>query len=656
MPRSALPGELILRIVASAIKPSPTEDETYTTFGRRIRTLSSVSRAFKMAVQLHLRQHFHTFQVDSELLVRARIVPWLPDPRDAYNVHRAWWQSVTKQNLEEINNIERANAALLHTDFSVVRTLSIDLRISRIHADSGPRLFQRFQVPQWVTATTILTSMVASARSLEELHIRIPPQQDMVTMVETIIANNSRLRRLIVEIDSVNQPLSIYKPTMNLTNMCHDKTPYHKLECFIVRAPTASCNVTSTDVLFHRLHAVKLFALSVAALDTPLPNWQWVRKLLQHTTKLERGDVSVAYRNTSDKTTFLREEPVSLPNLTDLTLDLKDVDTRILLNLEAPKLSYLRIHSPVDIDHWPCVPQDHFPSLFSVNMWCPGSSATRMDVLGVPRSKYAHNLNDYHNYSLHHGNEFLAYIKPYSASQTPSRAPLPTLRHGQNDLTVVEIDEDDEGSDFTDLDSTDSDGLSDADVDGDIDSSFEPSQVNVGISDQDADSLQESDDTAFGSIGGSFDRAPDSSNDPSIMSSSDATGDNSSTSDSDVTGGNSSMSDSDESTDTTLVDNTTRGEATACAQMLSPQNDAPAVSESSSGHSACPGIHGEDGSFPPAQLLQPQGTEAEALATIASQLSVLAAAALSTHRPSILRQRREDDVEEGNPSKRMRTV
>ncbi|KAK0534772.1 hypothetical protein OC834_001752 [Tilletia horrida] len=644
MPIPVLPGELINLIVANAIVPSPTEDESYRTFGRRIRDLSLVSPAFKMAVQLQLRQNFHTFRVDKDSLVRARIVPWLPDPRDAFVIHRTWWAQVAKQELEDVNNIERASAALNQTDFSVVRTLSLDLRISRIHADSGPRMFQRFQVPQWVAVTNILTRMVDTARSLEELHLRIPPQQNMVDMVQTIIANNIRLRSIIVEIDSVNQPNSIYQPKVDLTSLCNDKVVYSQLTCFIIRAPTASCTVTNSAFLFDRLRKVKLFALSVAALDTPLPNWQWVRKFLQHTPDLERCDVSVSYRNASDKTAFLREEPATLSNLTNLILDLKDVDTRILLNLDAPKLSYLRIHSPIDIDHWPCIPQDHFPSLFSVNIWCPGSSATRMDVLGIPRSEYAHNLNDRHNYSLHHGAEFLAYVKPYAASHPgPRTSTVQEHLPGQIDLTAHDdddIDDDDEAdSELSDFDSSDLESLSDVDADGEVDANHV--NAEAGAADHRGDAVQQHHDSVLGSN----------------LSFTNAGDDNSSTSDGDA---------SADSADTTSVDNSLSVSAKVAAdsQRRTPQAGAAAsqltvvtaVGEPSATPIVASTSRSQPNFDPSARMPSGQDVPATSQNGSVPSFDALIAVALSSSASTLNRRRREDDVEDSFPSKRIHTT
>ncbi|KAK0525195.1 hypothetical protein OC835_005689 [Tilletia horrida] len=422
MPPPVLHGELIFKIVSQAIIPEHPDQETYTTYGRRIRELRLVSKAFNMATQLNLRQHSHPFRTDDGPLVRARLIPWLPDPRDISVNHRDWWDRVARQPLEEINNIERANAAAALTDFKVVRTLSLDLRISRVHADNNARLWAKTQVPQWVTASAILTRLCDTARSLEELHLRIPPQQEMVTMVEDIIAKNSNLRSVIIEVDSVNQPYSVFRPVLDLTRVCQEDTPYHKFRRFIIRAPTTKCVIKDSTPFFYRLGDVEEFAISVAELDTPLRNWQWTRKAMQHMPKVQRFDVSVFMRNRDSKDYVLQHDRIDLPNLTDLVLELKDVDSTFLVNVTANKLFNVRINSAVDIDDWATLARNQFPTLFSVNVRCPGSSAMRMDVLGIPRSKYSQNLTDFHNYSVSHSHDFLAYIQPYGRTRTLSSA------------------------------------------------------------------------------------------------------------------------------------------------------------------------------------------------------------------------------------------
>ncbi|KAK0528630.1 hypothetical protein OC835_004586 [Tilletia horrida] len=417
MPVPALPSELILKIVGKALVPEFPDLETYSTYGRRIRELSSVSKTFKMATQLNLNQHFHPFRTDDGPLVRARLIPWLPDPRDVSVTHRDWWDRVARQPLEDIHNIERAHAAVALTDFKTVRTLSLDLRISRVHADNNARLWAKTQVPQWVMATAILTRLSTSAQALEELHLRLPPQQDMIPIVEDIVAKNSNLRSIIIEIDSANQPYSVFRPMIDLSRVCKENTPYRKFSRFIIRAPSTRCIIQDSTPFFYRLGDVEEFALSVAELDTPLRNWQWARKALHNMPKIQRFDVSVFTRNSASKPYAPQHDAVTLPHLTDLVLELKDVDSNFLVKVTADNLLNLRIQSAVDIDDWPCLSRNQLPSLFCVNVRCPGNSAMRMDVLGIPRSKYSQNLSDFHNYSVSHSQDFLAYIQPYGRTR-----------------------------------------------------------------------------------------------------------------------------------------------------------------------------------------------------------------------------------------------
>ncbi|KAK0522135.1 hypothetical protein OC834_006392 [Tilletia horrida] len=495
MPLSALPGELILDIVTKAFKPDNPAAENIATLGLRIKNLSLVSRSFRMATQLYVRQAFQPFYSGNIPLVCARLIPWLPDPRDTAVNHRDWWERVARQPVEEVNLIHRISAALALTDFSTIRVLTLDLRIARPPLQNTARVWARTLVPQWVSCTAILTQLSNKARNLTELHLRIPPQQEMITIVEGIIASNSNLRSVIIEIDSVNQHYSTFRPTLDLTRLCQKDTPYSKFRRFIIRAPTTKCSITDCTPFFYRIGDVNEFAISVADFDAPLQNWQWVRNVLQHTPKIERFDVSVFLRNTLAKSAPFKQDPVTLPHLTDLVLELRDVDSSFFLNVIAEQLFNLRIHSAVDIDSWHCLPRDHLPGLFSVNVMCPGNSAMRMDMLGIPRSKYSQNLTDFHNYTVHHNAQFLAYIQPYgrnrrveSAVGNPTTVPTPTVAPANSSAPTAAVHEpaDLDSPDSVDSTQSDSDTLTSLESESAPDNAGEESDVtgnDAGVGD-----------------------------------------------------------------------------------------------------------------------------------------------------------------------------
>ncbi|CAD6884482.1 unnamed protein product [Tilletia laevis] len=203
---------------------------------------------------------------------------------------------------------------------------------------------------------------------------------------------------------------------MNLDNLTHPDESYSSLKRFIIRAPSVHVVVDKDGPLTKRLRKVEEFGIAVARLSTPVKNWQWALKLMGSTPKLKACEFAVSALKDDASEDLSPIKIAKLPDLTDLLLELNEVDSVMLRMLDAPSLINLRVHSIVNIDHWHPCPLGHFPSLFAVTMWLPGQSAARLDALGIPRSKYYHNLNDTHNYSIFHEDSFTAYIKPYVKS------------------------------------------------------------------------------------------------------------------------------------------------------------------------------------------------------------------------------------------------
>ncbi|KAK0519570.1 hypothetical protein OC842_007407 [Tilletia horrida] len=424
MSLSDLPGEVCYLIAQLALPPQNPGAETYKSYCQRETQVKLISKKFNLAAKMISAQHVHMFSTHRDTVIRARFMGWLPGLEAAPGAHQEYWLKALNCSWATLQNLKDVIKTLPLNDFDKMRTASIDLRIPEVLYEHGGKIFDAAEGPNWIYASKIMTKMLTSCRSLESLHIRIPPQQEFINMVQDLVARNGTLRRLVVEVDSAHQQDAVFRPAIHLANFCRPGMSYKPFERFVIRAPSASLIINNDVDMCFRLLNVQEFGIAVHSLTTTCPNWQWVIKFLHATPSLRRCEISVFRQDLAHGPPYdLTSTPVSLPHLTDFILQMRSGVHLVLRSMQAPLLMYLRIDTDVDIDDWVFCPLGHFPSIFAVNIRCPGQSAARLDALGIPRSKYYHNLDDRHNYSVYHRLEFLAYIKPYAGRRHIPSAP-----------------------------------------------------------------------------------------------------------------------------------------------------------------------------------------------------------------------------------------
>ncbi|CAD6898388.1 unnamed protein product [Tilletia caries] len=283
------------------------------------------------------------------------------------------------------------------------------------------RTWKLLHAPRLVQTTLILARIAAGAFGIEELNLRLSLQQDLLNIVHELVARNTRLRIVRIEVDSAVVNNRNIRPTIRLDEMFNTYQTRTPLQRLVIRAPGCDIKIWSTSRqlqqrFFTYLGELKEVVLACYAFNALLPTLLWIYHLLRHMPKLESADFAV-YMPDCHKSSLWPS--IDLPMLqmhvlTKLSLQIPEVDTHFLRKVNALGLYKLRISSSMPVSNWPLCVDDHFPNLFIVNVLCPGPSASRLRALGVSHKWYYHNLGGIHNSVHDHQCQFLAYIKPYS--------------------------------------------------------------------------------------------------------------------------------------------------------------------------------------------------------------------------------------------------
>ncbi|KAK0527623.1 hypothetical protein OC835_004919 [Tilletia horrida] len=423
-PFSAVPGELLLMILKYAITPDDPGAETLQDYLDRCAALKAVSKRFHQAMALIQAQNFLMFRPVHARALQGQLIPWsltLNNTTAWKEQYWMWHQGVGYATTRGLNLAARC--ILRNTELPALRSLSLDLRVPRTGVLVDVPWTKVF-APHFVNAAFILTRVLDSCTSLEELNVRLPSQSHIIRLVQRIISRNASLRLVEVEVDSDDVWRVEDMPTFQLQSIVQQGVNYAALDRLIIRAPTTiiSSGTRGDDdyeLLLSRLKMVKELALIGYKLQAPTSPITWLGLTLSSTPEVgacqfsfEEDDIreDVDLQMADFDYLFRR---IYLPHLTDLVIELRHFDTRLLHFFRAPNLYALMLRTLVPAQIWPQLPKHHFPSLFTVRLWTSGPSAFRLKALGIPYLHYAHALNRVHNFTRYRQGDFLAYIKPY---------------------------------------------------------------------------------------------------------------------------------------------------------------------------------------------------------------------------------------------------
>ncbi|KAE8231701.1 hypothetical protein CF326_g3279 [Tilletia indica] len=399
--------------------------------------------------------HLHTFTYPRHHGVHTDIAPWHISTHDGLVRHRDYWSFYQGRDATRIPVFGDIINTLTVPRIPTLRCISLDVRALEPISKSSLRLWKTLHAPRWVQTSTILTRIASSTCGLEELNIRVSPQQDLLNIVQEIVDRNKRLRIVRIDVDSTIVSNRNIRPTIRLDKMFGCYKTRVPLQRLIIRAP--GCNIktwaTSKEQqaqFFVHLRHMKEVVLACHLFNALLPTVIWVYHLLRHMPALELGDIAI-HAADSHKVSMsdVDLQLLHMHALDKLSLQIPEVDTHLLRSINALGLYKLRIKSSVPVADWPTCVDSHFPNLFIAHIMCPGPSALRIQALGVPERWFYQNLGGMHNHTRPHSQPFLAYIKPYSRRRYECPDPPAINPHPYRLPEACEMGWDEEDSEAT---------------------------------------------------------------------------------------------------------------------------------------------------------------------------------------------------------------
>ncbi|KAE8231447.1 hypothetical protein CF326_g3536 [Tilletia indica] len=516
-----LPGEVVLCILRNFIEAHPRDNQSLKALVGSTIPWQKLSWNFKLAIDAIIGMHFHTFSYPKHHGAHDDSAPWHVSTRDGLVLHRNYWNFYQGSKTYIIPVFGDVIKSLTRSRLPTLRCLSLDVRALEPISKSSLRLWKTLHAPRWVQ-TTLILARLATCRGIEELNIRVSPQQDLLNIIHDIVDRNKNLRIVRIDVDSTVVSNRNIRPTIRLDEMFACHLPRAPLERLVIRAP--SCNIktfaSSRDQqsrLFQHLRQTKEFVLVCAVFNALLPTIIWIYHALRHMPNLELGDVAV-HTPDSHKMSMKGVELalIHLHALDKLSLQIPEVDTHLLRSINALSMYKLRIKSAVPISDWPACVDNHFPNLFVANIFCPGPSALRLRALGIPHRCSYQNFGDMHNETRQHSQPFLAYIKPYSCRRNEPPVPLQAPYPPSPMLEACELGWDEEDSEAT---VTTGSEFSDSE---DEDHIYPHGQGTTSSTSSTLTELSDSDEPSFSDSDMEVEHEGTSSSDPGHYSSSDS--------------------------------------------------------------------------------------------------------------------------------------
>ncbi|KAE8217137.1 hypothetical protein CF319_g8707 [Tilletia indica] len=368
--------------------------------------------------------HVHDFRPTTKSSIRADKGPWNVGPLASPIHHQRYWRYHFGEGPQTIQHVRFLDTVSI-SRLPRLRTISLDLRPfsgeclapseSSLHAHPA-------------NTTRLLMRLWAHCATIEELNVRMPADQELICLLERIIAMNTALRIVHIDVDSTVAPEQKRIPSMRLDNCITPTNTYVSLQKFIVRAPT--CNFSflagpdTQSSFFRRLRGVKHLALVCCGFSATKPSVVWMHQLLHTTPHIELCEISTYVRdNHFPYYSITMEETINLPHLKELILEMPALDSYFFRRIQAPLLYAMRVASNLDSDQWPLCQPNQFPSLRCVHILCCGTSFRRLRTLGIPTHTYVHTRSQLHNSHIVHEEPFFVYLK------NPRRAtPLTPIR------------------------------------------------------------------------------------------------------------------------------------------------------------------------------------------------------------------------------------
>ncbi|KAK0523573.1 hypothetical protein OC834_005851 [Tilletia horrida] len=440
MASSQVPGELLCKIVDHSLGDTPTRTRSRTASASPLSCateLATVNEPFRAAVDSHKLRYFHTFYPNGEPLVLGALNEWVPRTHSTLLQHSDYWSHHLGPDWPACTPLEPQLSQFDEQRPHAAHSVKVDVRLPGFSRARNCTTWTVSNFGTWMQSGAMLCRISPPNPRLRVLHLRISAQAEMYIMVETILTGCTGLTDIVIEDDSHPELDGLPRPILDFSSFGKSghEEDYAQLNRLVIRAPSLRINAVENDFLFKRLKQAETLCLAVHDFIVSSPTWMFVHSLLSQAPEVKHVEVSTsdtalhgAHREVFDS------HPISLPHLLHLSLDIPQLDKRLLERLSAPILKYVQLRSCSALGAYGDLPDNHFPALFCATLWCPGGSSDRFKALGLRRRQYIHNLSREQRQAPDVNEPILAYI--YRDDSPPLRPDLATVERPYKRLRV----------------------------------------------------------------------------------------------------------------------------------------------------------------------------------------------------------------------------
>ncbi|KAK0525247.1 hypothetical protein OC834_005243 [Tilletia horrida] len=413
---SDLPGEALVRVVNQHLASASDECDPREWL-RHIQTIGSINTRFRAATQHVLSRRFEMLVPAASAALsnsRAASAAWIPYIRPEPGNVAAYWRGRLGPDFDQVPSLAFQAAWIRRCLPNTLKVLSLDLRVTRFDTIGQARTWNALQAPQWINSSAILARIAGTTFKLEAMHVRISSQGEQLAFMQEIVRSNPKIKSLIIEVDSALDIVPAERPVIQLDRYFNPDRKFTLLERFVLRAPACEVVITPDSPLLSRLAEATEVRIAAYRLEVAGQPWQWCPELLRACPLAKQVELAASRGNSYGQDPPILVPSANMPELLDLTLDMPEVDGRLLRRINAPSLARLRINTRARIDTWGKVNMWHFPALSWVRISCYSPVAARLEVLGLPRSSYSRslvNLNSVADEWIEFDGDFVADIR-----------------------------------------------------------------------------------------------------------------------------------------------------------------------------------------------------------------------------------------------------
>ncbi|KAE8220856.1 hypothetical protein CF319_g5683 [Tilletia indica] len=416
---SRAPPEILIDVVDNLLGGSPPHSRQHhhhNTPTLQAAELVKADPSLKNVVQYHQDRNFITFTPNGPPRVVGSLGPWIPRESSHMTDHVKYFMHHLGEDwplsIENESQIKQFDARKSSVTFQI-RADARSPGFSRTH---DCRLWVKKNMHLWLLVGSLLCRIAQPNPSLRILHLRLSAHAEFYPFVERILCSNKRLTDVIIEDDSHPDLDELLRPSIDLNSLSDgtDDDDFSQLDRFIIRAPAVRINAIESHRFFKRIKKATVICFAVHQFVTRPPTWEWIAHTLSHAPALQRCEFSASSSDESEYMFHHAQPPpvAKLPKLMHLTLDIPQVDIRLLDLLVAPVLKHTRIRCNNELNAHGDLAPGHFPALFCATVWCPGGARNRFRALGLKKLQYIHNIADADLYETDLFKEILVYVWP----------------------------------------------------------------------------------------------------------------------------------------------------------------------------------------------------------------------------------------------------